>query len=80
MQAARDNQQITSLELKMTTQKSRVSELEGSLNLSQESTNKVRKQALLDQEKLTATGKEVQNPSGYNQFNNCYHMNWCTKV
>ena len=65
MQVTRDNQQITALELKMTTQKSRVSELEGSLNLSQESTNKVRKQALLDQEKLAATMKEVYQ---YTQF------------
>ena len=59
LQVTRDNQQITALELKMTTQKSRVTELEGSLNLSQESTNKVRKQGLLDQEKLAVTMKEV---------------------
>ena len=58
-QIGRDNQQITSLELKMATQKSRVAELEGSLTLAQENTNKVRKQALLDQEKVTAMVKEV---------------------
>ena len=55
----RDNQQMTSLELKMATLKSRVTELEGSLNFSQENTNKVRQQALMDQEKLSTLMKEV---------------------
>ena len=57
----RDNQQITSLELKMATLKSRVSELEGSLSFAQENTNKVRQQALFDQERLTTIMKEVSN-------------------
>ena len=43
----------------MATLKSRVSELEGSLNFAQENTNKVRKQALMDQEKLVTIMKEV---------------------
>ena len=50
---------MTSLELKMATLKSRVTELEGSLTFSQENTNKVRQQALMDQEKLSALMKEV---------------------
>ena len=50
---------MTSLELKMATLKSRVTELEGSLNFSQENTNKVRQQALMDQEKLSTLMKEV---------------------
>ena len=52
---------MTSLELKMATLKSRVTELEGSLNFSQENTNKVRQQALMDQEKLSTLMKEVNN-------------------
>ena len=59
IQVTRDNQQITSLELKMATLKSRVSELEGSLSFAQENTNKVRQQALFDQERLTTIMKEV---------------------
>ena len=51
---------MTSLELKMATLKSRVTELEGSLNFSQENTNKVRQQALMDQEKLSTLMKEVR--------------------
>ena len=51
---------MTSLELKMATLKSRVTELEGSLNFSQENTNKVRQQALMDQEKLSTLMKEVK--------------------
>ena len=43
----------------MATLKSRVTELEGSLNFSQENTNKVRHQALMDQEKLSTLMKEV---------------------
>ena len=50
---------MTSLELKMATLKSRVTELEGSLSFSQENTNKVRQQALMDQEKLSTLMKEV---------------------
>ena len=61
IQVTRDNQQITSLELKMATLKSRVSELEGSLSFAQENTNKVRQQALFDQERLTTIMKEVSN-------------------
>ena len=52
---------MTSLELKMATLKSRVTELEGSLSFSQENTNKVRQQALMDQEKLSTLMKEVSN-------------------
>ena len=44
----------------MATLKSRVTELEGSLNFSQENTNKVRQQALMDQEKLSTLMKEVR--------------------
>lgn len=50
---------MTSLELKMATLKSRVTELEGSLTFSQENTNKVRQQALMDQEKVSTLMKEV---------------------
>ena len=45
----------------MATLKSRVSELEGSLSFAQENTNKVRQQALFDQERLTTIMKEVSN-------------------
>ena len=45
----------------MATFKSRVSELEGSLSFAQENTNKVRQQALFDQERLTTIMKEVSN-------------------
>ena len=44
----------------MSTLKSRVSELEGSLNFAQENTNKVRQQGLMDQEKLATMMKEVK--------------------
>ena len=43
----------------MATLKSRVSELEGSLSFAQENTNKIRQQALFDQERLTTIMKEV---------------------
>ena len=43
----------------MATLKSRVSELEGSLSFAQENTNKVRQQALFDQERLTTIMKDV---------------------
>ena len=45
----------------MATLKSRVSELEGSLSFAQENTNKVRQQALFDQERLATIMKEVSN-------------------
>ena len=59
-QIAQDNQQMTSMELRMNTQKSRLTELEGCLNLAQENTNKVRQQSLLDQEKVTGLMKELE--------------------
>ena len=43
----------------MATLKSRVSELEGSLSFAQENTNKIRQQALFDQERLATIMKEV---------------------
>eukprot|EP00095_Tigriopus_kingsejongensis_P003476 maker-scaffold264_size232020-snap-gene-0.9 protein:Tk03476 transcript:maker-scaffold264_size232020-snap-gene-0.9-mRNA-1 annotation:"iduronate 2-sulfatase" len=60
---AREMQQITSLELRITTQKSRIAELEGSLVLAQESTNKIRKESLVHQEKIKQLVKEVEHKS-----------------
>ena len=50
---------MTALELRVSTQKSRIAELEGSLVLAQESTNKVRKEALIHQDKISDQMKEV---------------------
>ena len=56
---SREGQQITSLELRVSTQKSRIAELEGSLVLAQDSSNKVRKSMLMEQEQVHALEKEV---------------------
>lgn len=57
----REAQQITSLELRVSTQKSRIAELEGSLILAQESTNKIRKESLVHQDKISHLLREVIN-------------------
>ena len=57
---SRESQQITSLELRVSTQKSRIAELEGSLVLAQEGTNKVRKDGLLSQDKNSGLRKEIE--------------------
>ena len=50
---------MTSLELKASTQKSRIAELEGSLNSSYESNNKAKKDHLILQEKHSRLNREV---------------------
>jgi uncharacterized coiled-coil protein SlyX len=50
---------MTSLELRVSTQKSRIAELEGSLVLAQEATNRIRKENLVMHDKNTEMGKEV---------------------
>jgi len=57
---SQDNQQLTSLELRLTTQKSRLAELEGSLGLAHENANKVRQKSLQDQERMTSLTKELE--------------------
>lgn len=56
---SKENQLLTSLELKSASQKSRISEMEGSLNMAQENSAKIRKQALVYQEKISALTSEV---------------------
>ena len=55
----KDCQNVTSLELKSNSQKSRIAELEGCLQLSQENMNKIRKQSLTFQEKISTLNKEL---------------------
>jgi uncharacterized coiled-coil protein SlyX len=55
-----ESQQITTLELKIATQKSRIAELEGNLALFQENANKVAKENLVLQERLTKLVREVR--------------------
>ena len=50
---------LTSLELKTASQKSRISEMEGSLNMAHENSAKIRKQAMIYQEKIAALINEV---------------------
>ena len=48
------------MELRCNTQKSRISELEGSLEMAQENTHALRKQTLLLQEKMSNASKELE--------------------
>ena len=57
--AAREGQQVTSLELRVSTQRSRIAELEGSLVLVQDATNKLRKEGLVVQEKNAELSREA---------------------
>jgi chromosome segregation ATPase len=50
---------VTSLELKASTQKSRIAELEGSLEMVEENTNKIRKNSLMFQEKISSINKDL---------------------
>ena len=56
---AKESQLLTSLELKTASQKSRISEMEGSLNMAHENSAKIRKQAMIYQEKIAALINEV---------------------
>lgn len=56
---SKESQQLTSLELKNASQKSRISEMEGSMNMAQENSAKIRKQALVYQEKISNLTNEV---------------------
>jgi len=58
---AKESQLLTSLELKTASQKSRISEMEGSLNMAHENSAKIRKQAMIYQEKIAALTNEVFN-------------------
>ena len=51
---------LTCLELKTASQKSRISEMEGSLNMAHENSAKIRKQAMVYQEKIASLNKEVK--------------------
>ena len=53
LQHGRDSQLVTSLELKSNTQKSRIAELEGTMEMSRENMNNIRKQSLTLQEKIS---------------------------
>ena len=55
----REGQQVTSLELRVSTQRSRIAELEGSLVLVQETTNKLRKEGLVTQDKNAELAREA---------------------
>ena len=58
--ASMEGQQVTSLELRVSTQRSRIAELEGSLVLVQDATNKLRKEGLVLQEKNAELSREVR--------------------
>ena len=51
---------MTCLELKTASQKSRICEMEGSLNMAHENSAKIRKQAMVYQEKIAFLSKEVK--------------------
>ena len=53
LQHGRDSQLVTSLELKSNTQKSRIAELEGTMEMSRENMNNIRKHSLTLQEKIS---------------------------
>ena len=55
----REGQQVTSLELRVSTQRSRIAELEGSLVLAQEATNRLRKEGLVVQDKNAELSREA---------------------
>ncbi|CAB4065653.1 unnamed protein product, partial [Lepeophtheirus salmonis] len=56
---SKESQENTTLELRVTTLSHRISELEGSLSFANESTNKFRKQSLLDQDKINSLQNEL---------------------
>ena len=56
----REGQQVTTLELRVSTQRSRIAELEGSLVLVQEATNKLRKEGLVTQDKHAELAREAR--------------------
>lgn len=58
-QLAKSGQEITLMELKLSTQRSRTAELEGSLAMAQEKASAIRKQTLVDHEKIAAMAREV---------------------
>merc|ERR1712038_488704 len=58
--ASMEGQQVTSLELRVSTQRSRIAELEGSLVLVQDATNKLRKEGLVVQEKNAELSRELE--------------------
>ena len=51
---------MTCLELKTASQKSRICEMEGSLNMAHDNSAKIRKQAMVYQEKIAFLSKEVK--------------------
>lgn len=55
-----ENQVVTSHELRIATQKSRILELEGSLNLANENTNNIRKRNLLHLDKIENLKRDVE--------------------
>ncbi|CAB4065652.1 unnamed protein product, partial [Lepeophtheirus salmonis] len=57
---SKESQENTTLELRVTTLSHRISELEGSLSFANESTNKFRKQSLLDQDKINSLQNEFK--------------------
>lgn len=59
----RDSHLVTSLELKSNTQKSRIAELEGTMEMSRENMNNIRKQSLTLQEKISCLVKELDEKS-----------------
>ena len=61
---AREGQQVTSLELRVSTQRSRIAELEGSLVLAQETTNALRKEGLLMQDRNAELAREACGEGG----------------
>ena len=60
LQHGKDSQSLTSMELRSNTQRSRISELEGSLEMAQENTHALRKQTLLLQEKMSNASRELE--------------------
>jgi len=56
----KDSQSLTSMELRSNTQRSRITELEGSLEMAQENTHALRKQTLLLQEKMSNASRELE--------------------
>ena len=57
---SKENQLLTCLELKTASQKSRICEMEGSLNMAHDNSAKIRKQAMVYQEKIAFLSKEVK--------------------
>lgn len=63
LQIAQDSRQVTTLELRASTQKSRIAELESSLVLAHESANSLRKEGLIQQDKVSQIQREVASQS-----------------